>query len=69
MWDGSSWGRDVCRMGTRSVGTAVKEFRGAVVRPFLAERLRAGGNSLAASGYSGQTVENFGASAIQEVVG
>jgi len=50
-------------------GIPVKEFRGAVVRPFLNGRLDAGVNFLMASGYSGQTTENFEPSQIQEVVG
>ena len=50
-------------------GTPVKEFRGALVRPFMNGRLTAGVNFLAASGYSGQTTENFYPSDIQEVVG
>jgi hypothetical protein len=47
----------------------VKEFRGALVRPFLKGRVDAGVNFLIASGYSGQTAENFYPSDIQEVVG
>ena len=47
----------------------MKEFRGAVVRPFLNGRLDAGVNFLIASGYSGQTTENFYPSNLQEVVG
>ena len=50
-------------------GTQVKEFRGALVRPFLSGRLTAGVNFLIASGYTGQTTENFYPSDIQEVVG
>jgi len=50
-------------------GTPVKEFRGAVIRPFMNGRLTAGVNFLVASGYSGQTTENFYPSDIQEVVG
>jgi hypothetical protein len=50
-------------------GTPVKEFRGALVRPFLNDRLTAGVNFLIASGYTGQTTENFYPSDIQEVVG
>jgi hypothetical protein len=50
-------------------GTPVKEFRGAVVRPFKDGRLNLGVNFLVASGYTGQTVENFAASDISEVVG
>jgi hypothetical protein len=37
----------------------VKEFRGAVVRPFMNGRLTGGVNFLIASGYTGQTTENF----------
>jgi len=51
------------------LGTSVREFRAALARPLLAERLSLGVNLLIASGYSGQTVENFGSSPIQEVVG
>ncbi|MGC2369637.1 MAG: hypothetical protein WA474_11275, partial [Candidatus Sulfotelmatobacter sp.] len=47
----------------------VKEFRGAVIRPFMNGRLTAGVNFLVASGYAGQTTENFYPSDIQEVVG
>ena len=50
-------------------GTSVKEFRGALVRPFWNGRVDAGVNFLIASGYSGQTTENFYPSDIQEVVG
>ena len=50
-------------------GTPVKEFRGAVVRPFMNGRLNAGMNFLIAGGYTGQTTENFFPSDIQEVVG
>jgi hypothetical protein len=50
-------------------GTPVKEFRGAVIRPFMNARLTAGVNFLVASGYTGQTTENFYPSDIQEVVG
>jgi hypothetical protein len=50
-------------------GTPVKEFRGAVVRPFMNGRLDAGVNFLIARGYTGQTTENFYPSDIQEVVG
>jgi len=50
-------------------GTSVKEFRGAVVRPFMNGRLDAGVNFLIARGYTGQTTENFYPSDIQEVVG
>jgi hypothetical protein len=50
-------------------GTPVKEFRGALVRPFMNGRLDASVNFLIARGYSGQTTENFYPSDIQEVVG
>ena len=50
-------------------GSPVKEFRGALVRPFVNGRLNAGVNFLIASGYTGQTTENFYPSDIQEVVG
>ncbi len=56
-------------VNAQCLGTAVKEFRGAIARPLLNERLNVGVNLLVASGYSGQTVQNFGASQIQEVVG
>jgi hypothetical protein len=41
------------------VGVPVKEFRGALVRSFLSGRMTAGVNFLIASGYTGQTTENF----------
>jgi Carboxypeptidase regulatory-like domain len=50
-------------------GTPVKEFRGALVRPFLDGRVNAGVNFLIARGHTGQTTENFYPSDIQEVVG
>jgi hypothetical protein len=50
-------------------GTPVKEFRGAVVRPFRNGRVNAAVNFLIARGYTGQTTENFFPSDIQEVVG
>ena len=50
-------------------GVLVKEFRAAVVRPFLNERVDVGVNLLIASGYTGQTTENFFPSATQEIVG
>jgi len=52
------------------IGIPVKEFRGAVVRPFMNARLTAGVNFLIASGYTGQTTESFyPQTVIQEVVG
>jgi hypothetical protein len=50
-------------------GTPVREFRGALVRSFHSGRMDAGVNFLIASGYTGQTTENFYPSDIQEVVG
>ena len=50
-------------------GTSVREFRVAMVRPLLNDRLDIGINALIASGFSGQTAENFFPSAVQEVVG
>lgn len=47
----------------------MKEFRGAVVKSFLNGRMDAGVNFLIASGYTGQTTENFYPSDIQEAVG
>jgi hypothetical protein len=56
-------------LNAECTGTPVKEFRGAVVRPFLNGRMNVGVNFLIASGYSGQTTENFYPSDIQEVAG
>lgn len=56
-------------LNAECTGTPVKEFRGALVRPFWNGRFDAGVNFLIASGYSGQTTENFYPSDIQEVVG
>lgn len=50
-------------------GVGVKEIRGALVRPFLNGHFDAGINFLVASGFTGQTTENFYPSVIQEVVG
>jgi len=51
------------------VGVPVKEFRGALVRPFFNSRLDAGLSFLIASGFTGQTSENFFPSDVQEIVG
>ncbi len=51
------------------VGVPVKEFRGAVIRPFLDGRVTAGVNFLIADGYTGQTTESFYPSEQSEVVG
>ena len=56
-------------LNAECVGTPVKEFRGALVWPFLEGRVHAGVNFLIAGGYTGQTTENFYPSEIQEVVG
>jgi uncharacterized protein involved in tellurium resistance len=56
-------------LSAECTGTPVKEFRGALVRPFLHGRMDIGVNFLIASGYTGQTTENFYPSDIQEVVG
>jgi len=56
-------------LSNECTGTPVKEFRGALVRPFVNGRVEAGVNFLIASGYTGQTTENFYPSDIQEVVG
>src|ERR1700722_10129844 len=57
------------KLEAECVGTSVREFRAAVVRPFLNRRLEVGVNMLLASGYTGQTIENFYPSPIQQVVG
>jgi hypothetical protein len=62
-------GCNPANLNAECAGTSVKEFRGAVVRPFASGRLTAGMNFLIASGYGGQTTENFYPSDIQEVVG
>jgi hypothetical protein len=51
------------------VGVPVKEFRAALVRPFLSGRMDVGVNLLIASGYTGQTTEAFFPSSTQEIVG
>jgi hypothetical protein len=56
-------------LNAECTGTPVKEFRGAVVRPFMNGRVNAAVNFLIARGYTGQTTENFFPSDIQEVVG
>jgi len=62
-------GCDPLNLNLECTGMPVKEFRGALVRPFFNGRLDAGVNFLIASGYTGQTTENFFPSEIQEVVG
>jgi hypothetical protein len=56
-------------LNAECTGTPVKEFRGAVVRPFMNGRVNAGVNFLIARGYTGQTTETFVPSDIQEVMG
>ncbi len=56
-------------LNAQCAGVSVKEFRAAVVRPFLNNRLNIGVNLLIAGGYTGQTVENFYPSVIGEPVG
>ncbi len=56
-------------LNNECIGVPVEEFRGALVRPFLQGRIEAGVNFLIASGFSGQTTENFFPSDIQEIVG
>jgi hypothetical protein len=62
-------GCDPANLNAECTGTPVKEFRGAVIRPFMNGCLTAGVNFLVAAGYTGQTTENFYPSDIQEVVG
>ncbi|MDX6462243.1 MAG: hypothetical protein QOE55_5940 [Acidobacteriaceae bacterium] len=56
-------------LNAQCVGVPVKEFRAALVRPFLNSRLDIGVNMLIARGYTGQTIESFHPSPIQEPVG
>ena len=56
-------------LNAQCVGTSVREFRAALMRPFLNSRMDLGVNMLIAGGYTGQTTENFYPSQIQEVVG
>jgi len=54
------------------VGEPVTEIRGALIRPFLEDRMSIGANFLSAHGYTGQTVETlaypFGTEPIDRVV-
>ncbi len=56
-------------VNAQCVGMPVREFRAAVIRPLFDSRLDIGVNLLLASGYSGQTTENFFPSQIEDVVG
>jgi len=60
-----------CRpnLNAQCVGVPMREFRAAVVHPFLNGRLTLGVNMLIASGYAGQTTENFYPSDVSEIVG
>jgi uncharacterized protein involved in tellurium resistance len=51
------------------VGVTVREFRAAVIRPFMNGRLTVGVNLLLASGHTGQTLETFSPSEVPEVAG
>lgn len=55
------------------VGVPVREIRGALLRPFMQNRLSAGANFLIASGYTGQTTETLAlpadSSPVERVVG
>jgi Carboxypeptidase regulatory-like domain len=62
-------GCDSINLNAECTGTAVKEFRGALVRPIISGRMDLGINFLIASGYTGQTTENFYPSDTQEIVG
>lgn len=62
-------GCNPANLNAECTGTAVKEFRGALVRSFHHGRMEVGVNFLVASGYTGQTTETFYPSDIQEVVG
>jgi hypothetical protein len=44
-------------LGDGFVGTPVTEFRGAVLRPFMKNRMSLAANFLIANGYTGQTTE------------
>jgi Carboxypeptidase regulatory-like domain len=51
------------------VGVPVREFRAAVIRPFMNGRLTVGVNFLLASGHTGQTLETFSPSDVPEIAG
>jgi hypothetical protein len=54
---------------TECTGIPVREFRAAIIRPFMRGRLTVGINMLIANGYTGQTLETFLPSDIPEVAG
>ena len=51
------------------IGVPVKEFRAAVIRPFMEGRLTVGVNMLIASGHTGHTLETFAPSSVPEIAG
>ena len=60
-------------LGDGFTGIPVREIRGAVLRPFLENRMSIGANFLLAGGYTGQTTEILAlptdASAFERIVG
>jgi hypothetical protein len=56
-------------LDAQCLGTQVREFRGAIVRPFQYGRYSVGVNMLIASGHTGQTLETFCPSSIAEPAG
>jgi hypothetical protein len=60
-------------LGDGFVAVPVNEFRGAVLRPFLENRMSIAANFLVASGYTGQTTEVIAyppsTAAVEQVVG
>jgi hypothetical protein len=60
-------------LGDGFIGTPVTEFRGAVLRPFLENRMSIAANFLIANGYTGQTTEVFSyppnVAPVEQVVG
>ena len=46
-------------LGDGFTGAPVREIRGAILRPFLENRMSIGANFLLASGYTGQTTETL----------
>jgi hypothetical protein len=50
---------DPTNLTSYCIGVPVKEFRLAIARPFLAGKVNVGVNMMIASGYTGQTTENF----------
>ena len=70
MWARKRWGRGACRIPINNTPALPSRNSGApLVRPFKDRRLNLGVNFLVASGYTGQTIENFSTSDISEAVG